>query len=98
LPSRYEGLGSVYLEAMACGKPAVGCIGQGIEEVIRHCENGWLIPPNGLPELIEGLQILLRDRSRRLQIGTAARETILHGFTLQYQAQNLMAIYRECSG
>jgi glycosyltransferase involved in cell wall biosynthesis len=97
LPSRSEGLGCVYLEAMACGKPAVGCAGQGIGEVIRHGENGWLIPPDGLPELIAGLRILLRDHSRRLQIGVAARETILHGFTLQHQAQNLMAIYRECS-
>jgi glycosyltransferase involved in cell wall biosynthesis len=43
LPSRYEGLGCVYLEAMACGKPVIACRGQGIEEIIEHGKNGWLI-------------------------------------------------------
>ena len=43
LPSRYEGLGCVYLEAMACGKPVMACRGQGIEEIIEHGKNGWLI-------------------------------------------------------
>jgi teichuronic acid biosynthesis glycosyltransferase TuaC len=98
LPSRSEGLGCVYLEAMASGKAAVGCLGQGIEEVIRHGENGWLIPPDSLPELTEGLKILLRDPCRRLQMGKAARQTILDGFTLQHQAQRLKAVYQECSG
>ncbi len=95
LPSRYEGLGCVYLEAMATGKVAVGCTGQGIEEIIRHGENGWLVPPEGHKELVEGLRILLRDDSQRRRIGAAARETILKSFTLQHQVQRLEAIYRE---
>jgi teichuronic acid biosynthesis glycosyltransferase TuaC len=95
MPSRYEGLGCVYLEAMASGKVAIGCTGQGIEEVIRHGENGWLVSPQGREELIEGLRILLRDEFRRKQIGAAARETIVQSYTLQQQAQRLAAIYRE---
>jgi len=43
LPSRSEGLGCVYLEAMACRKPVIACHGQGIEEIIEHGKNGWLI-------------------------------------------------------
>lgn len=95
LPSHYEGLGCVYLEAMASGKVAIGCLGQGIEEVIHHGENGWLVPPHGRAELIEGLRVLLRDNSRRCQIGTAARETVLQSFTLGHQAQRLLTVYRE---
>lgn len=97
LPSRSEGLGCVYLEAMSCAKPAVGCLGQGIAEVIRHGENGWLIPTGGLTELSDGLRLLLRDRGRRLQMGAAARQTIEDGFTLRHQAQRLISIYRECA-
>jgi glycosyltransferase involved in cell wall biosynthesis len=88
-------LGCVYLEAMASGRAAIGCVGQGIEEVIRHGENGWLVPPNGREELIEGLRVLLRNDSRRRQIGAAARETILQSYTVGHQAQRLQAIYRE---
>jgi glycosyltransferase involved in cell wall biosynthesis len=98
LPSRYEGLGCVYLEAMASGKVAIGCTGQGIEEVIRHGENGWLVRPEGQAELIEGLRLLLRDQAMRRQIGVAAHSTIVQSFTLQHQAQRLLSIYRECLG
>jgi teichuronic acid biosynthesis glycosyltransferase TuaC len=93
LPSRYEGLGCVYLEAMASGKPAIACRGQGIDEVIEHAKNGWLIPIDGLEELVQGLQILLGDAALRAQIGRAARQTILDKLTLSHQAQNLMRIY-----
>lgn len=95
LPSRYEGLGCAYLEAMASGKVAVGCRGQGIEEVIRHGENGWLVPAEGRLELIEGLRLLLRDDALRKKIGAAARDTILQSFTLGDQARRLQAIYQE---
>jgi teichuronic acid biosynthesis glycosyltransferase TuaC len=95
LPSRYEGLGCAYLEAMASGKVAVGCLGQGIEEVIQHGKNGWLVPPQGGRELVEGLRVLLQDDSRRRQIGAAARNTVVEAFTLRHQADRLLSIYRE---
>ncbi|HWZ83129.1 MAG TPA: glycosyltransferase [Terriglobales bacterium] len=95
LPSSYEGLGCVYLEAMASGKAAIGCLGQGIEEVIRHGENGWLIRADAGEELMEGLCVLLRDASRRARIGKAARDTILQSFTLAHQARELRAVYEE---
>lgn len=95
LPSRYEGLGCVYLEAMASGKVAVGCTGQGIEEIIQHGENGWLVPPNGKAELIDGLRQLLRDDALRRRIGEAARNMVLQSLTVQDQARRLLEIYRE---
>jgi teichuronic acid biosynthesis glycosyltransferase TuaC len=97
LPSRYEGLGCVYLEAMACGKPAIACRGQGIEEIIHHGNNGWLIPIDGLDELVEGLQTLSRDTALRERIGKAACQTILASLTLSHQAEKLMRIYEEAA-
>lgn len=43
MPSDYEALGCVYLEAMACGLPAIGCKGNGIDEIIVHKQNGYLV-------------------------------------------------------
>jgi teichuronic acid biosynthesis glycosyltransferase TuaC len=95
LPSRFEGLGCVYLEAMACGKPVIGCHGQGIAEIIEHGVNGWLIPVDGLDELVSGLDFLLTDSRRRQQIGEAARRTIVNGLTLSQQAASSIAIYKQ---
>jgi teichuronic acid biosynthesis glycosyltransferase TuaC len=95
LPSWNEGLGCVYLEAMACGKPVIACRGQGIEELIEHGKNGWLIPADGLGELVQGLSVLLGSPELRAGIGAAARQTILEKLTLSHQAQHLARIYRQ---
>jgi teichuronic acid biosynthesis glycosyltransferase TuaC len=97
LPSRFEGLGCVYLEAMATGKPVIACRGQGIDEIIQHGANGWLIPVDGLEDLVQGLQVLLGDAGVRLKIGNAARQTILEDLTMSHQAQKLHRIYEEAA-
>lgn len=95
LPSRYEGLGCVYLEAMATGKPVIGCRGQGIAEIIQHGSNGFLVGPDNERELTLALAMLLRDETRRRSLGAAARDTILERLTLAEQAETLARIYRE---
>jgi glycosyltransferase involved in cell wall biosynthesis len=93
LPSRNEGLGCVYLEAMSCGKPVIACRGQGIDDVIEHDSNGWLIPVDGVEQLVQGLSALLGSAELRVRIGTAARQTILEKLTLSHQAQHLAKVY-----
>jgi glycosyltransferase involved in cell wall biosynthesis len=82
---------------MSCGKPVIACRGQGIEEVIDHGKNGWLIPVEGLEELVHGLSTLLGSPELRAGIGAAARQTILEKLTLSHQAQHLAKIYRRAS-
>ncbi|MGB9181528.1 MAG: glycosyltransferase [Pyrinomonadaceae bacterium] len=98
LPSRDEAMGCVYLEAMATARPIIGCHGQGIEEIVRHGENGWLIQPDNLQEMVSALDILLGDASLRKQLGGEARKTIIESLTLQHQAARLSQLYRECLG
>jgi teichuronic acid biosynthesis glycosyltransferase TuaC len=98
LPSRYEGLGCVYLEAMSAGKPVIGCRGQGIAEIIQQGSNGLLAGPDNEKELTIAIAMLLRDKARRQNLGVAARETVLERLTLALQAERLARIYRECVG
>jgi len=95
LPSRYEALGCVYLEAMSTGKPVIGCREQGIAEIIQHGSNGFLVGPDNEKELTLAIAMLLKDGLRRQNLGRAARDTILDRLTLADQAENLARIYRE---
>jgi glycosyltransferase involved in cell wall biosynthesis len=95
LPSRYEGLGCVNLEAMATAKPVVACSGQGIDEVIRNGVNGRLVRPDDLEGLSSTLFELLRSPQLRTSLGHSARHTILDGFTLEHQVARLAAIFLE---
>ena len=97
LPSSYEGLGCVYLEAMACAKPVIGCAGQGIGEIIQDGYNGVLIPAGDESALADRLLVLLQDVMFRQKLGIAARQTVLQSYTLDHQAGRLAEIYRECA-
>jgi len=72
----------------------VGCRGQGIEEIIEHGKNGWLVSGSDTEELAGALTTLLREPGLAAQIGRAARETIVNGLTLSDQAHNLAMLYR----
>jgi glycosyltransferase involved in cell wall biosynthesis len=97
LPSSYEGLGCVYLEAMACAKPVIGCCGQGIDEVIEHGKSGMLITPENEQELTDAMVTLLRDKELCQRIGKNAQAIILDRLTLSHQAQQLADVYRRCA-
>jgi glycosyltransferase involved in cell wall biosynthesis len=95
LPSSYEGLGCVYLEAMASGKPAIGCRGQGIEEIIEHGKNGFLVSPGSETELSDCLRMLLKNDDLRRRMGASARDLVAQRHTLGQQARQFTGSVRD---
>ncbi len=79
-PSYYEGgPGFVYLEAMACGLPVIGCSGSGVEEIITDEVNGILVQPRSVEELKVALRKILLNPELANQLGKAARDfTVSH--------------------
>ncbi|MDR3051356.1 MAG: glycosyltransferase [Oscillospiraceae bacterium] len=59
MPSYAEGYGIVYIEAMAAGCIAVGSVGEGIADLIRDGENGFLVPAADAQSLIPVMRRLL---------------------------------------
>jgi len=96
LPSEYEALGCVYLEAMATAKPVIACRGQGIEEIVRHGENAWLIGTGNVDAMREALSRLLEDAGIRERLGKEGRQTVIEGLTWEHQADRLRNVYTEC--
>lgn len=55
----FEGLGLVYLEALAMGTPVIGCRQSGAEDVIAEGVNGYLVNPASAEELAEAIRKIL---------------------------------------
>lgn len=93
-PSLYEPFGMIYLEAMACGKPTIGCRSGGVPEIIRDGETGILVPPGEDVPLAAALDGLLSDPQRRARLGAAAREAVVAEFSLPVIAGRMEDHYR----
>jgi glycosyltransferase involved in cell wall biosynthesis len=77
LPSRYEGFPNALLEAMAAGLPAVAFDEpSAVREVIRHGEDGLLVPDGDVASFAESLALLMSQPERRTRMGEAAREVV----------------------
>ena len=76
-PSWYEGgPGFVFLEAMACGLPVVGCSGSGIDEIVTNDVNGILVPPKNSKALEEALFKIVSDKALMKDMGANARNYV----------------------
>jgi glycosyltransferase involved in cell wall biosynthesis len=92
LSSRGEGMGSVLLEAAACGVPVVATAAGGLPEVVRHRETGLLAPP-GDPAALAGCLVELLDDpalARRLALAATAA---LPRFGLRRAAERFEQLY-----
>ena len=83
LPSRGEGFGLVYLEAMAAGLPCVGSIHDAASEVIVDGETGILVDPDRVDEMSASIGGLLRQPARMRTMGDAGRARLVSTFSYE---------------
>ena len=74
MPSVREGFGIVYIEAMACGCITVGTKGEGIADVIRNGENGFLVTPDAPEEIVSIAQDCLEHPSVAARIAMVGQQ------------------------
>jgi glycosyltransferase involved in cell wall biosynthesis len=72
MPSRYEGFGIVYMEALGAGLPVLATNAGAAGEMVRSGVNGYLVEPEDTATLRQHVQTLHHDRDRLARMGLAA--------------------------
>lgn len=93
-PSLYESFGLIFLEAMAWGKPVIGCNVGGIPDIVENNEDGLLIEPENKNELANAVLKLLRNKELRKKMGTSGRKKVEADFSTKKMAENSYEIYK----
>ena len=95
MPSRAEGLPYVVLEAKAAARPVLASLVCGMEELIEHGRDGWLVPPQNPEALARLLAELCADRAELAAAGRRAREGLRPEWHADAWAARIHGIYRE---
>jgi glycosyltransferase involved in cell wall biosynthesis len=92
LPSFAEGLPVVLMEAMVLGRPVLTTYVAGIPELVRHGENGWLVPAGDVDALTEALaQAIAATPAELERMGAAGRRRVLQRHAIATEVAGLAA-------
>lgn len=95
MPSRGEGFGLVFIEAMSRGKPVIGGAHGGTPEIIADGISGYLVPYGQVAQLTDRLRRLLADDCLRRQMGAQAQAKAQRDFTFSRFSNELAVILGE---
>ena len=96
LPSFAEGLPVVLMEAMALGRPVISTFVAGIPELVRHREDGWLVPAGDVGALASAIEDCLRSTPDTLKrMAESARQRAWSRHNIDAEAGKLAALFRD---
>ena len=92
IPSRYDGMALVLLEAMACGAAIVATQVSGSSALDGA---GEIVPIEDPRALAEAVDTLLADPDRRRFLGLAARERVVEQYPLQRSLETTIRLWQD---
>ena len=95
MPSRWEGLPSVALQAGAMARPVVAARVGALPEVIVDQQTGLLIEPDDSEQLSKAITFLLDHPDVARRLGQAARQRVQDVFSMEQCVGAYDALYRK---
>ena len=94
VPSRFEGFGLAAVEAMAAGLPVLASEVDGLCEVVKNEETGYLVPPENSDFLADRIIALLTDPDKASRMGRAGRKRVEQYFSIEQFSDVVLAVYK----
>ncbi len=98
LPSHWEGLPLVLLEALVRGRPVVASDVGGVSEVMEHEVHGELVPAGDVTALADALERFHHRPDRAILFGRAGAELVRQSYTWRAVGEGFEAVYDEVLG
>jgi len=95
LPSIYENLGGVLLEAQACECPVIATNIGGVKEVFEDGKTGFLLKGRSAEELAEKINVLASNTSLRNEMGYKGRSLVETKFTTKEYIKTILCSYEK---
>ncbi|MGA7539745.1 MAG: glycosyltransferase family 4 protein [Steroidobacteraceae bacterium] len=93
LPSFYEGLPTVIMEAMALGRPVISTYVGGIPELVENGKTGWLVPAGDEVALSQAMRPALEATVNELEtMGNAGRARVAASHDSMKEARKLLTL------
>lgn len=98
LPSRWEGLPLVLLEAMARGRPIVASAVGGMADALEEGVSGSLVPPGDVDALAAAVEQLHKRADHALRMGRVAAQHVRERYTWPAVVDEFEAVYDDVLG
>jgi len=93
-PAVYESFGLTFVEAMAHGRPVVGCATSSVPEIVRDGIDGILVPPKDPDALANAVLSLLSNPELSRKMGINGRQRAVEDFPVDLEAARAEAFFR----
>ena len=94
-PSRSEGLGNSFLEAMAAGLPVIGTSVGGIPDFLKDGETGLFTKVDDPQDLVEKISVLANDEKLRLRIAQNGQKLVRENYSWDNISKKIDAIFQK---
>ena len=93
MPSKGEGFGIVYLEAMARMKPCIGSTMDAAGDIIIDGKTGFLVDPDNIEEIADRICEILSDDNLKMKMGEEGKKRFIENFTEEKFHERLLPYF-----